>query len=163
MLYNLANCRNSDLTKKLIEYKNSNKNDNSYTQATFVKSIPTEKIQVISPIYNNLSKATQLDFEKYDYKKNHAPYCNDIDNMEELDKRTVIAHFAGYKKPWYNPEIKFANEWWKYAKMINPKWKKEKREFIERSINTFILLKNENKKGNLIEYFKDYIKHYKQN
>ena len=46
-----------------------------------------------------------------------------IDNKDEI----LIVHFAGFQKPWYNPDMEFAPLWWHYAHLINPDWKTEKR------------------------------------
>ena len=49
---------------------------------------------------------------------------NKIFDAHEIE---AVIHFAGYKKPWHNPEINYAKTWWQYAHQINSNWEKEKR------------------------------------
>lgn len=132
LLFNLDYSRKNNLTQKLLKTKNELNNPYSITQASFNKTVDSKFIQEISPIYNNRTIITQEIFDKFDYKKNYTPFLNDIKNLEELDKKTVIAHFADYKKPWFNPDMKFAGLWWKIAHMYNPDWKVEKKSIKDK-------------------------------
>lgn len=45
----------------------------------------------------------------------HAPYYI-LDAYEEARKNPYIIHYAGFMKPWMNPEEDFASEFWKVAR-----------------------------------------------
>ena len=145
ILFNIQNCIKSNLTSKLLYTKNHNNDNNSITQATFNKAIPQNMAEPISPIYNNRTITTKEDFIKYNFRKNYHPFLDEINNLDELDKKTIIVHFAGYQKPWYNPKMKFAKQWWRYAHLVNPDWKVEKRKLFDRIVNSYRISKNTNK------------------
>ena len=160
MLCNLSLWRKEGLTKMLIDIKNNSKNDATVTQNTF-NALPDDKIKSISPTYNNRIKMTQDNFEEYNYKKNYYPYLENINNIDELNKKTIIIHFAGFKKPWFNDKIKFAKIWWQYAHLVNPYWKVEKRSFIDIISDALIISIKLTGKNNLKQYIEKFYSTFK--
>ena len=117
VLFSIKKCKNDNITSKLLYAKNHDKENKSISQAAFNKVMPLNMVKLISPIYNNRTITKDEDFIKYNFKKNYYPFLEDINNLEELDKNTIIVHFAGENKPWNNPDMKFAKEWRYYANL----------------------------------------------
>ena len=155
LLCNLSLWRKDGLTKILIGAKNNLKNDTTVTQNTF-NALPDDKIKSISPIYNNRTKMTQDNFEEYNYKKNYYPHLENINNIDELNKKTIIVHFAGFRKPWFNDKIKFAKIWWQYARLVNPYWKIEKKNIFDIIFDAFIITIKSTDKNNLKQYIEKF-------
>lgn len=122
MLLNLKKMRKDKMSRKLIEDKNNDKNRVLMTQENFNRVIPIPKMKSLSPIYNTISRWEINDFDLYNFKRTYYPYLNKINSMEELYTKTVIVHYAGFKKPWTHSDIAFANVWRIYAKMVDPTW-----------------------------------------
>lgn len=124
MLYNLQNMKKYKIVEKLIESKNKDTERVLMTQSAFNDVLPVNKIKKLSPFYNVCVRWRPIDFNIHDFKITYAPYLKDINSMEELWEKAVIIHYAGKKKPWNSDDIRFGEEWWKYAKMLNKDIKK---------------------------------------
>lgn len=134
LLLNLKKMRNDDIKTKLIQAKNSDTIRTLQTQKSFNDVIPIQEIKVLSPIYNTYARWPNNAFKKFNLFVYYFPYTLKYYNIHKLRQSSVIAHFAGRNKPWkFHPDdgYPFVEEWWKYAKMINPDWhvEKENREF----------------------------------
>lgn len=114
LLYNLEKFRKENITRKLIEAKNSDKKRILMTQDAFNTVIPPKNIKKLSPVYNAYSRWRTYYFKKYNFRRVYFPYCINMKNMDDLYKKVVIVHFAGPKKPWMYTDIKFSKEWWFY-------------------------------------------------
>ena len=44
-------------------------------------------------------------------------YIDEMNDYILAKKNPYIIHYAGKNKPWFNPKVKFASFWWKYARM----------------------------------------------
>ena len=130
LLFNLEKIRKDNIIKKLIKAKNEDEVRDLQTQRSFNEVIPIKTVYLLSPIYNSLNRWEEYHWQEYNFPKIYFPYTLKIRNISQLREKTVIAHFAGRRKPWYQTdedEIKpFIEEWRKYARMINPKWQPEK-------------------------------------
>lgn len=162
ILFNLKKLREDDIVGKLIEAKNKDEDGRS-TQHSFNSIITLKDVRLLSPIYNNnASTSNKNDFEKYNFKKNYAPFCNNMNNMDDLDKQTVIVHFIGYQKPWHQSEdMRFREFWWEYARMVNPNLKIEKRTFFERIKIAYIMTIRSSTKKTFFEYVRKFYKVFK--
>lgn len=125
MLMNLDKMRKDDIKSKLIEAKNRDIERVLMTQSAFNKVIKTKEIKKISPIYNYYARLGIKKIVFADLKEAYKPFLDDINSLSELHDKAVIVHFAGKIKPWFDTNIDYSSEWWKYAKMINKNWQKE--------------------------------------
>ena len=106
ILFDIKKCSENNITKKLIQAKNNDKTKRYVTQLAYTKAIDIKNTKALPLNYNYLIKDEKI-----------------IDNKDEI----LIVHFAGFQKPWYNPDMEFAPLWWHYAHLVNPDWKTEKR------------------------------------
>ena len=106
ILFDIKKCSENNITKKLIQAKNNDKKKRYVTQLAYTKAIDIKNTKALPLNYNYLIKDEKI-----------------IDNKDEI----LIVHFAGFQKPWYNPDMEFAPLWWHYAHLVNPDWKTEKR------------------------------------
>lgn len=125
LLYNLKKWRETNIKDKLIEAKNNDMIRELVTQKSFNDIIPLSNIKQISPIYNAMGRMEPKDFKAYKFRKIYRPYCNNMWTFNDFIKNVAVVHYAGQKKPWYTTDLLFAEEWWKYAKKINPQWELE--------------------------------------
>ena len=135
MLYNNKKWQEDNISQKIVNTINENKKNTTITQYPFNKVIKKKGVKLISPLYNNIV-LPEADFSLSLYKKNYSPFCDTIKDYNDLKNKTIIVHFAGIQKPWYNPDMEFAPLWWQYAHLINPNWKVEKKR---NTIQNFIL------------------------
>ena len=155
LLFNLKKCRDNKISEEIVEFKNNNKKNTTLTQYPFNKILNRQKTLLLSPIYNNIILPEEH-FNIEMHKKNYAPHLNDIKDFQDLKEKTVIAHFAGIQKPWYNPEIEFGELWWQYAHQINPKWEKEKRNPIKHMLNSFAIMTKFCENNTFLDYFRNF-------
>jgi len=107
LLYNLKKWRDDDIKTKLIEAKSNDFIRDLVTQRAFNEVMPYDKIKSLPQIYNFYSRTS-----------NKKRQNNEVE--------AVIVHFAGSLKPWSDPRMEFfGNEWWYYAKLVNPDWQVE--------------------------------------
>ena len=125
MLLNLKKMRKNDITKKLIIAKENDKERVLMTQTAFNKVIPDIIVKKLNPIYNTVSRWNNNDFEYLNFKRTYFPYLIFVSSIPEMEKKAIIIHFAGSVKPWVDDKIRFGEEWWKYAHMVDKNWKIE--------------------------------------
>ncbi len=128
MLLNLEKMRKNKITEKLIKTKEKDKLRALMTQTTFNSVIPTRKALKLDPKYNFYARLRDDDdFRYFELKKIYAPYLDDINGIEEMQKRAIIVHYAGPAKPWYDNDLFLydALEWRKYALKDNPNYKSD--------------------------------------
>ncbi len=127
LLLNLEKIRKDNIIKKLIKAKNDDQIRDLQTQRSFNEVIPIETVKLLSPVYNSLDRWEEYQWQEYNFPKIYFPYTLAIKDIGQLKAKTVIAHFAGRRKPWYREsDSLFVDEWWEYAHMVNPEWKIEK-------------------------------------
>ncbi len=125
MLLNLEKMRKNNIPQKLIAAKEADKKRSLMTQTAFNEVIPDWQVKKLNPIYNTVSRWQDHDFEYAEFKKTYFPYLIFVNSIQEMGNRAVIVHFAGSVKPWKNDKIRFAQEWWKYALLVDKNWKVE--------------------------------------
>ena len=133
ILFDIKKCSENNITKKLIQEKNNDKTKRYVTQLAYTKAIDIKNTKALPLNYNYLIKDEKI-----------------IDNKDEI----LIVHFAGFQKPWYNPDMEFAPLWWHYAHLINPDWKVEKRNISACLIYAYLNLDKSKKMSKNIRTFK---------
>ncbi len=162
MLYNIKKWREDDISNKIADFKNKNNKNTTLTQYPFNKIIKKKDIILLSPLFNNIVW-DEKDFDIEKYKKNYSPFADSIKDYKDLNKKTVIAHFAGIKKPWYNPEMEFGDKWQNYARLINPKWKKERRNLLKYTLNCYAITSKFTQNKNINDFLKNFYHVFKYN
>ena len=160
MLYNNKKWQEDNISQKIVNTINENKKNTTITQYPFNKVIKKKGVKLISPLYNNIV-LPEADFSLSLYKKNYSPFCDTIKDYNDLKNKTIIVHFAGIQKPWYNPDIEFAPLWWQYAHLINPYWKVEKRNIFKHALNSFAIVVKFMENKNFSDYIKNFYKTFK--
>ena len=125
LLYNLKYWRKANLKEKLIKAKNADTIRDLQTQRSFNDVIPIGRIKLLSPVYNTTSILMPDAFKKKYLKTVYAPFCDDINDTEDFMRRAVIVHYKGPLKPWSYDKTPWAEQWWYYAKLVNPNWQVE--------------------------------------
>ena len=133
ILFDIKKCSENNITKKLIQAKNNDKTNRYVTQLAYTKAIDIKNTKALPLSYNYLIKDEQT-----------------LDNKDKI----LIVHFAGFKKPWYNPDMEFASLWWQYAHLINPNWKTEKRNISACLKYAYLSLDKSKKMSKNIRFFK---------
>lgn len=123
MLLNLDKLRKDNIKEKLIEAKNNDVYRKLQTQQSYNDVIPYATTKHLSPIYNALARWSDMDFYLLNFRNLYKPYLNKTYSLEELYQNAAIIHYAGKYKAWNTRDVRFFDEWWKYAKMVNPKLK----------------------------------------
>ena len=156
MLFNIQKYRKDNIVQKLINAKNNDKDGRS-SQYSFNSVIKLKDVKLISPIYNNNAYTEDEDFIKYNFKKTYSPFLDNINNLLELDKNTIIVHYIGADKPWHkNSNSRFKEKWWEYSKLVDANMKYKKRSFIERLKNAYFLTLRSSTKKTFIQYIKKF-------
>ena len=156
MLFNIQKYRKDNIAQKLIKAKNNDKDGRS-SQYSFNSVIKLKDVKLISPIYNNNAYTEDEDFIKYNFKKTYSPFLDNINNLLELDKNTIIVHYIGADKPWHkNSNSRFKEKWWEYSKLVDANMKYKKRSFIERLKNAYFLTLRSSTKKTFIQYIKKF-------
>lgn len=129
LLLNLEKFRKDQIQDKLIDVKNEDDIKDYQTQRVFNQVIKPNTIKKLSPVYNDLSRWNDSYIKQYHYYKTYFPYSIYYNNIEKLDEKAVIVHYAGKKKPWNNKSVKYIQEWNEYARIIktNANWKRYKK------------------------------------
>ena len=133
ILFDIKKCSENNITKKLIQAKNNDKTKRYVTQLAYTKAIDIKNTKALPLNYNYLIKDEKV-----------------IDNKDEI----LIVHFAGFQKPWYNPDMEFASLWRQYAHLVNPYWKVEKRNISACLIYAYLNLDKSKKMSKNIRTFK---------
>ena len=133
ILFDIKKCRENNITKKLIQAKNNDKTKRYVTQLAYTKAVDIKNTKALPLGYNYLIKDEQT-----------------LDNKDKI----LIVHFAGFQKPWYNPDMEFAPLWRQYAHLINPDWKVEKRNISACLIYAYLSLDKSKKMSKNIRTFK---------
>ena len=123
LLLNLDKLRKDNIKEKLIYAKNHDMFRRLQTQQSFNDVIPYKTTKHLSPIYNAITRISDLDFYMLNFRSLYKPYLNKIYSTNELFDQAVIIHFAGEEKPWNTRNIRYFKQWWNYANLVNPKWK----------------------------------------
>ena len=160
MLYNNKKWQEDNISQKIVNTINENKKNTTITQYPFNRVIKKKGVKLISPLYNNIV-LPEADFSLSLYKKNYSPFCDTIKDYNDLKNKTIIVHFAGIQKPWYNPDIEFAPLWWQYAHLINPDWKVEKRNIFKHALNSFAIVVKFMENNSFSDYIKNFYKTFK--
>lgn len=129
LLLNLKKFRERNISNFLIMAKNEDEQKDYQTQRVFNEVITRDEMKVLSPIYNDIERWNDEYIKNYNYFKTYFPYSLKYPTIKQLDKNAVIVHYAGSNKPWKNDNVKYADEWWKYARLVNPIWQIENKVY----------------------------------
>ena len=140
ILFDIKKCSENNITKKLIQAKNNDKTKRYVTQLAYTKAVDIKNTKALPLGYNYLIKDEQT-----------------LDNKDKI----LIVHFAGFQKPWYNPDMEFAPLWRQYAHLINPDWKVEKRNIFKHALNSFAIVVKFMENKNFSDYIKNFYKTFK--
>ena len=165
ILFDIKKCSENNITKKLIQAKNNDKNHIYITQPFFHEVLDESKVKTMPFEFNRFSTTDEKEFKKFNYKNLYYKNDKTINSLDDVDKRAIIIHFLAYKKPWQYEKIPFANQWWYYAHLINPNWKVEKKR---NTIQNFVLAlqisiaaNKEKKFSSLNSAFDNFIRNFK--
>ena len=100
MVFNLTKIREEHLQERFLECM---KTEYPYMDQDIINKVCGGKIKLFDLKYNLFSRC-----------KNIGRFGMGDSNLTE-DAEWEILHFAGFEKPWQNPRIYGAGEWWKWA------------------------------------------------
>ena len=106
MIFNLSKIREDNLQRIFLDFM---KNDYPYMDQDILNKVCEGKIKLLDLEYNFFNST-----KKYVVSKN-----NKIDNAGGINSNILqpkILHFPGAFKPWKNIRIRYANQWWNWAK-----------------------------------------------
>ena len=109
LLMNLRKFREDNLEGKFLNYVRSGGFLRFADQDVF-NSVCYGKINILSPIYNDLISVLTKFYNKGNRPEEFATCCSKEEWERSFDD-PVIVHYAGDSKPWNNSDVAFFDEW----------------------------------------------------
>ncbi|KZX12196.1 glycosyltransferase family 8 protein [Methanobrevibacter curvatus] len=116
MLLNLEYLRKDNISNLLIKTKKELKDMNLMDQNVFNIVLHDEKVKLIDIKFNFLLINLHRAKKKYKFEQINSLFRTSYQNLEDIEKKAVIIHFASADKPWKYTDGLYSKEWYSYFK-----------------------------------------------
>ena len=114
LLMNLKKMRQDNLEQKLKDFLVLHDKDADVQDQTAINSVGYDGIRFLPPKYAIFCFPLKGGIDEYLDSNKNGNYTRQ--ELEEAIKDPIVVHIT--KKPWCKPGLRFAGEWWSYAKIV---------------------------------------------